>query len=208
MNKEQGARKQAVNPATSTTSWTLGDLTRVSVDSVNITDGNGSGLITIYTDFDHYFTLDRGGPSTSWNNAFDVLFQDGAGSSTAGGYGVAYTSSAHSTMFGPPGATSHTLAIGLSVVGGQMAVTPTVDGSAVWFSKSPSSYDMVSSYTFSNWSPTSTVYVALGESMHSGGTVTAVVDNFQIEGVPEPGTLALLAAGLAGLLCYAWRKRR
>ncbi len=26
--------------------------------------------------------------------------------------------------------------------------------------------------------------------------------------VPEPSTLALLAAGLAGLLCYAWRKRR
>jgi hypothetical protein len=26
--------------------------------------------------------------------------------------------------------------------------------------------------------------------------------------VPEPGTLALLAAGLAGLLCYAWRKQR
>jgi hypothetical protein len=25
---------------------------------------------------------------------------------------------------------------------------------------------------------------------------------------PEPGTLTLLAAGLAGLLCYAWRKRR
>jgi hypothetical protein len=26
--------------------------------------------------------------------------------------------------------------------------------------------------------------------------------------VPEPSTFALLAAGLAGLLCYAWRKRR
>ncbi len=26
--------------------------------------------------------------------------------------------------------------------------------------------------------------------------------------VPEPSTLALLAAGLAGLLAYAWRKRR
>ena len=25
--------------------------------------------------------------------------------------------------------------------------------------------------------------------------------------VPEPGTLALLAAGLLGLLAYAWRKR-
>jgi hypothetical protein len=27
-------------------------------------------------------------------------------------------------------------------------------------------------------------------------------------GVPEPGTLTVLAAGLAGLLCYAWRKRK
>jgi hypothetical protein len=26
--------------------------------------------------------------------------------------------------------------------------------------------------------------------------------------VPEPGTLALFAAGMVGLLCYAWRKRR
>ena len=26
--------------------------------------------------------------------------------------------------------------------------------------------------------------------------------------IPEPGTLALLATGLIGLLCYAWRKRR
>ena len=27
-------------------------------------------------------------------------------------------------------------------------------------------------------------------------------------GIPEPGTLALLATGLIGLLCYAWKKRR
>lgn len=26
--------------------------------------------------------------------------------------------------------------------------------------------------------------------------------------VPEPSTLALLATGLIGLLCYAWRKRK
>ena len=41
----------------------------------------------------------------------------------------------------------------------------------------------------------------------SGSLVTGV---FAISGdtVPEPGTVVLLAAGLAGLLCYAWRKRR
>jgi hypothetical protein len=36
------------------------------------------------------------------------------------------------------------------------------------------------------------------------------VDNVRIQatGVPEPATLALLASGLIGLVCYAWRKRR
>lgn len=34
------------------------------------------------------------------------------------------------------------------------------------------------------------------------------LDNLTITYVPEPGTLALLAAGLVGLLAYAWRKRQ
>ena len=39
--------------------------------------------------------------------------------------------------------------------------------------------------------------------------VWAVVDhNSQFAVIPEPGTLALLAAGLLGLLAYAWRKRK
>jgi hypothetical protein len=37
-----------------------------------------------------------------------------------------------------------------------------------------------------------------------------VYDNVRLnsEAVPEPGTLVLLATGLIGLVCYAWRKRK
>ncbi len=40
----------------------------------------------------------------------------------------------------------------------------------------------------------------------NGGDV--YIDNVIVELVPEPSTLALLATGLIGLLCYAWRKRK
>ncbi len=50
-------------------------------------------------------------------------------------------------------------------------------------------YDNANSYGNANWT----------------GAVVSVTFT---SSVPEPGTLALLAAGLAGLLCYAWRKRR
>jgi hypothetical protein len=49
------------------------------------------------------------------------------------------------------------------------------------------------------------VYIARGE--HSTHTTCWYVDNVRFSVVPEPGTLALLASGLIGLLCYAWRKR-
>ncbi len=43
----------------------------------------------------------------------------------------------------------------------------------------------------------------------AGGTGSSGVDNIVLQTiVPEPSTLVLLASGLLGLLCYAWRKRR
>ena len=37
---------------------------------------------------------------------------------------------------------------------------------------------------------------------------TARVNGIFFSAIPEPGTLMLLATGLIGLLCYAWRKRK
>ena len=41
----------------------------------------------------------------------------------------------------------------------------------------------------------------------TNGPPQLIVD-YSSTSTPEPGTLALLAAGLVGLLAYAWRKRR
>lgn len=51
---------------------------------------------------------------------------------------------------------------------------------------------------------------AVGAGVVTGGLpYTGLMDNFKIEGtVPEPSTCVLVATGLLGLLCYAWRKRK
>ena len=52
-------------------------------------------------------------------------------------------------------------------------------------------------------SDTGTIY---GLGIRADGSTMAIA--FTTSSVPEPGTLTLLGAALAGLACYAWRKRR
>ena len=47
-------------------------------------------------------------------------------------------------------------------------------------------------------------FVPVGGDSLGGGSVSGA----GIVGAPEPGTLAMLAASLLGLLAYAWRKQR
>jgi hypothetical protein len=46
------------------------------------------------------------------------------------------------------------------------------------------------------------------EPSTDSATYYGLFNGLQIESVPEPSTLMLLATGLLGLLAYAWRKRR
>ena len=67
-------------------------------------------------------------------------------------------------------------------------------------------------FTFTAKATSSSTLLTI-EDMTAQGTGAysrILLDNVSvtIASVPEPGTLALLDAGLFGLLCYAWRKRK
>jgi hypothetical protein len=48
----------------------------------------------------------------------------------------------------------------------------------------------------------------VGCYMEGGGGDNGYYSNFTVSQVPEPSTTVLVGIGIAGLLCYAWRKRR
>ncbi|MBU4273300.1 MAG: PEP-CTERM sorting domain-containing protein [Planctomycetes bacterium] len=48
----------------------------------------------------------------------------------------------------------------------------------------------------------------VGTEVAWGADARTSIDAVSITTIPEPSALALLATGLVGLLCYAWRKRK
>ena len=62
-------------------------------------------------------------------------------------------------------------------------------------------------YAFS-FIPTDTTTATLTFTPATLGNHGLCLDSVSVVEIPEPGTLALLATGLIGLLCYAWRKRK
>lgn len=72
--------------------------------------------------------------------------------------------------------------------------------------------DLTATYTATGTDPelNQPLAIVLQTNAHHNGAQITAFDNIRLDFVPapEPGTLAMLVAGLLGLLAYAWRRRR
>lgn len=82
--------------------------------------------------------------------------------------------------------------------------TTTGSISNISLSGSTADYSVLTSLAFTD---AATANLGFFTSSEDGGAY-GYVDNVALSSVPEPSTVTVLATGLFGLLCYAWRKRR
>jgi hypothetical protein len=87
---------------------------------------------------------------------------------------------------------------------------------SILFGGTTQTYTLTNKTTFATYTFTatatsaSTLFEVDDTTFYSTSTSAnrILIDNVSVTLVPEPGTTALLTAGVLGLICFAWRKRR
>jgi len=141
---------------------------------------------------------DRSDTAESISQSFAVT----AGTSYAVSYYEKYRTSSGGTLQCIISATDGTLTVGASTIS-----TPTGTGTATLTQTTlgtSSSYDNYT-FTFTVSQDTQATLTFRSGTFSDNGIF---LDNVSVTATPEPSTLVLVASGLFGLLCYAWRKRR